>query len=263
MNTRGNRITLTLVLVGLLSIASVIGRPAYAYDGAQFCKTDKPTLALFIDVTTSFDDKSKATLSEGIEKFSSILQGGERIVLMTIEDSFSESAKLFDGCVPICESSGWVDWLFGNCTSGLLRLKRKEMNAAIRTGLVSRLANSTDLPRSDIIRTISENARIIFSDKKVGTLFIFSDMIENSELITGKEFWSVPNDELLDRINRVELIPALTGVSVKSFGLGRGGDNDRTPLDQDMLQKVRQFWTRYFELAGVKQEELLLTPTLP
>ena len=263
MNTRGNRITFSLVLVGLLSIALVIGRPAYAYDGAQFCKTEKPTLALFIDVTTSFDDKSKATLSEGIEKFSSILQGGERIVLMTIEDSFSASAKLFDGCVPICESSGWVDWLFGNCTSGLLRLKRKEMNAAILTGLVSRLANSTDLPRSDIIRTISENTRIIFSDGKQGTLFIFSDMIENSELISGRDFWSLPNEELLVRATEADLVPKLTGISVKTFGLGRGGDDGRSPLDQNMLKKLRQFWTSYFELTGVRTENLLLTPTLP
>ena len=257
------RISLFAVLLGLLSIEFGSSHPAHSYDGTQFCLEQKPILALFIDVTTSFDEKSKSILIEGIEKFARSLQGGERIVLMTIEDSFSKSAKLFDGCVPVCESSGWIDWLFGDCTSGLVRLKRKEMNSAIRSGLSSRLAASTDLPRSDIIRTISENTQIIFSDKKGGTLFIFSDMIENSELIPGKDFWTLTNDELLSRAEKTDLIPALKGVTVKAFGLGRGGDNDRTPLNETMLQKLRQFWTDYFEMAGVTKDHLLLTPTLP
>lgn len=252
-----------LAITTVAFLMLVAPKEAYSTATRNFCTDGAPTLALFIDVTTSFDKKSQLVLSEGIEKFALNLLGGERVVLMTIEDSFSNSTKIFDGCVPVCAGSGWYDWIFGSCTSGLVRLKRKEMNAAIRSGLVARLSTASDLPQSDIVRTLSESIPVIFSAEQTGTLFIFSDLIENSDYIPGKDFWQKSNEELIEQIQGNELIPNLKKVNVRAFGLGRGGDNMRTPLTPEMLSKLKRFWTSFFDIAGVTEDRLTLTPTLP
>lgn len=252
-----------LATITVALLMSVAPKEAHSTATPNFCADDAPTLALFIDVTTSFDKKSQLVLSEGIEKFALNLRGGERVVLMTIEDSFSSSTKIFDGCVPVCAGSGWYDWIFGSCTSGLVRLKRKEMNAAIRSGLVARLSTASNLPQSDIVRTLNESIAVIFPAGQTGTLFIFSDLIENSEYIPGKDFWQEPNEDLIAKIQTNDLIPNLKAVDVRAFGLGRGGDNMRTPLSPEMLSKLKRFWTAFFEMAGVTEDRLTLTPTLP
>ena len=89
-----------------------------------------------------------------------------------------------------------------------------------------------------------------FAEGRENRIYIFSDMIENSEYLSGKDFSRKPNEALIAMLEQDRLIPNLAGATVKVFGVGRGGSAARAPLPQDRLTKLHDFWTRFFTAAG-------------
>ena len=75
-------------------------------------------------------------------------------------------------------------------------------------------------------------------------------MIENSTYLTGKAFFSTATAALLSRLKTDNLLPNLSGATVRVFGFGRTGVTGvRAPLPQDKMKKITSFWTGYFEAA--------------
>jgi hypothetical protein len=86
--------------------------------------------------------------------------------------------------------------------------------------------------------------------KQGAEVYIFSDLIENSEYIPGGAFREEPNAALIGRIEADNFLPSLQGAAVKIFGVGRGGGEERTPLSVPRLNKLLDFWNTLFERSG-------------
>jgi hypothetical protein len=241
-----------LILLGFIVSAVVCqSRPSFSYDDSLFCAPDGETVVVFVDVTTPFDDRSKTLFEDGILEILSSLSGGQHFDIFTIEDAFSTSQTLFRGCVPYCASKGWGDWLTSDCTSGLIRLKTNEQKRLIGSALRSRLSRSEELPTSEIVRTLTFDLNSVLKRGIRSRVYIFSDMIENSEFMPGKLFHSSKISDLIAKTVDNQLIPELNGSQVNVFGVGRGGNLGRKPLPQPMLLHIKEFWTAFFKKAGV------------
>jgi hypothetical protein len=110
--------------------------------------------------------------------------------------------------------------------------------------------NATELPKSEIIRTLAMVLGSTGEEKRSVLVYIFSDLIENSEFISGKTFWSQPVERTVDVVKENELLPDLRNASVKIFGVGRDGTAQRRPLAQVLLAHLKRFWILYFEKTG-------------
>jgi hypothetical protein len=112
------------------------------------------------------------------------------------------------------------------------------------------LSSFVELPNSEIVRTIALSASTEDRPGQNLRLYLFTDLIENSVYLPGKQFFSDKNEKLLARIIADGLVPDLSGAVVHVFGVGRGGTAERRPLDQALLAKLLDFWQRYFAAAG-------------
>jgi hypothetical protein len=248
-------IALCLALVSLLSL-SKHSALAQAVDHVRFCNDEAETVIILIDVTTKFDDRAIQLFSDGADKITSELTGGQRLVVLSIEDTFTHSTRLYEGCIPYCEAKSGVAWigdvLFGNCTAGVVRLKSREQRQTISAILRDKLSKSTDLPYSEIVRTLAYSLRPITrqSTSSPVHLYIFSDLIENSEFLGGRVFLSQKPEKTIQLLATNDLIPQLSKAKVRAFGIGRSGDTGRRTLPEPMLVHIKRFWDLYFRTTG-------------
>lgn len=237
-------------------IAACLAKPAAAtYDRKNFCRDGADTVVLLVDVTTAFDDRAKDIFQRGVAGIVAALEPGEPIRIVTIEDSYAASSLLYEGCVPWCEP-GLLDFFVSECTEGLVRLETRRQLTEIRGALATRLARATaDLDRSDILRTIAYSVEHHGQGRHLD-LFLFSDLIENSEFMSGKQFWSQETALSLAMIRDNALMPDLHDATVRAFGVGRGGSMGRHPLTQARINKLHDFWTAYFKAAGAPSAQI-------
>lgn len=242
---------LPLFLVGaLLVIWAVLGAsPALAVAG-KYCSPTADNIVVYIDRTTNYDDKDKKDLVDGVSKLFAALQGGERFSIRTISDSFTTSTSLIDACVPVCVSKGFLGDLFSSdCTEGVAINDKNHLRNRLVQQLEGLLNAYSDLPYSDIVRTIAQTAGSEIRKGQRNRFFLFTDLIENSDYLPGKEFFSTRNDKLIAKLTADKLVPDLNGAEVTVFGVGRSGTPGRPPLQQALLSKVLDFWHRYFAAA--------------
>ena len=88
------------------------------------------------------------------------------------------------------------------------------------------------------------------------SLYIYSDLIENSDYLSGRKFFSTPVDRLIGQLRKDKLIAPLKNANVLAAGVGRGGTKDRRPLGVAEQQKVTEFWTAYFKESGATSVEV-------
>jgi hypothetical protein len=222
---------------------------------SAYCDAAGANLVFIIDTTTAYDDQDKELLVRAVGEMFEMLHGGERIVIRTITDTFSTSQRVVERCLPRCASQGMLDSWF-NCNEGLIVSETKKAKRAIVEGLRAHLAAATPRARSDIARTLASIAR---EDARAGgqnLLYVFSDMIENSDHVPGRLFFSAENKRLLAHMKKYGLVAALKGAEVHVFGFGRDGTEARNPLQVGTQQKLLEFWRAYFKAAGANLVEM-------
>lgn len=225
--------------------------PGQAGDSTRFCDDAAPNIVLFFDVTTPYDDIDKSALIDGVSRIFDSLKGGERIAMRTIEDAFSSSRRLLDACVPYCPPAGLLGDLFSNCTAGIVINEKKLLARTVVERLSSLLESATELEHSEIIRTLTAALAEESRDGRDNRIFIYSDMIENSQYLSGKDFFAAKEGAIVDRLEHDGLLPKVWQADVHVFGMGRAGiPGSRTVLNQDKLQKLTTFWTKYFAAGG-------------
>jgi len=242
---------LPMLLIGaLLVIGGVLAAsPGFAATG-KYCSPTADNIVVYIDRTTNYDDKDKKDLVDGVSKLFASLQGGERFSIRTISDSFTTSTSLIDDCVPVCASKGFLGDLFSSdCTEGVAINDKNHLRNRLVQQLEGLLNSYSDLPYSDIVRTIAQTAGSELRKGQRNRFFLFTDLIENSDYLPGKEFFSTRNDKLLAKLTTDRLIPDLDGAEVVAFGVGRSGAPGRPPLQQALLSKLLDFWHQYFAAA--------------
>lgn len=243
------------VAFGLLAIATAAAihgtAPAHAATPERdYCAADAANVVLYLDVTSPYDDTDKGVLIDGVGRIFATLKGGERLSIRTIEDTFTNSRRLLDTCMPVC-SGGFLGDLFSDCTEGLMIEDTKALQRRIVDAIGGRLNTATgELPYSEIVRTLGVSAREELRQSRRNIVYIFSDLIENSEYLPGGEFLTAPDGKLIEKLAAANLLPDLWEAEVKVFGVGRAGTPDRPALSQDKLQKVIGFWTMYFAACG-------------
>ena len=150
----------------------------------------------------------------------------------------------------------WLEKLFSSCTEGTLNQRRRELASRLRGVLSEILDRSTELPQSDIVRSIFYAAsRVDGAGPKV-SIFIFSDMLENSSLIGGSTFLATKGTALLNLVKASKLVPRLPGGVVRIFGVGRSYSAARPDLSPSQMRALDFFWRSYFQAAGATEIEI-------
>lgn len=237
-----------LVLAIATIAACLSASPAFAAN--NYCVDTADNVVVYVDKTTPYDDKDKTALVDGIDRLFESLRGGERFTIRTIAESYTSSVTLLDACAPFCPDAGFLGDLFGSCTEGVMLNDRKRLREQVVQQLKALLGNFVELPNSEIVGTIARTAPEELRPGHRSRFFLFTDLIENSVYLPGKQFFSDKNDALLKRLAADGLVPDLGGADVLVFGVGRGGNpTDRHPLDQKLLEKLMGFWQAYFAAA--------------
>jgi hypothetical protein len=232
-------------------LAAIPARAGITEETAKYCAEAATNTVFYLDVTTPFDPLDQASLIDGVEKIYAGLDDGDRLSIRTIEDAFPRSRRLFDACMPWCESTGFVDDLFSDCTEGVVIEDRRHLQTEVVRVIKALAQGSVELPHSEIVRTVAMSSGEEYRPGQGNRLVIFSDMIENSEYLPSSRFLSRKNSDLLSDLAKDRLVPDLHDAEVIVFGVGRKGDPDsREVLEQDKIEKLVDFWEGFFSLAG-------------
>jgi hypothetical protein len=250
------RVLLLLVLFQFIGTTPLLAD----YDRSQFCRPNASEVLILVDITTALDARARQLLSDGIREIVEGLNPGESLRIATIADQVTHSEMLMSGCVPYCpDDLGTI--LLGNCTEGLLRLETRHLRKQMADVLRARLETTADLPYSDILRTLNATVAARTPGRHL-KLYVFSDMIENSEYVPGRDFWSTSPAKLNAKLVADGLMPDFSNTSIFAFGIGRGGSGERKALPQPRMKALSQFWTAYFEQAGANSANLSEALTL-
>lgn len=240
-----------LIAAAFCLCSSLLPTAGHAENTTRFCNDEAANILLFFDVTTPYDDIDKAALIDGVSRIFDSLKGGERIAIRTIEDAFSSSRRLLDACVPYCPPGGLFGDLFSSCTGGVVINERKVLARTVVERLSELLDSARELDHSEIIRTLSNALAEEGRDGRDNRIFVFSDMIENSQYLSGKDFFGAKDGAIIERLEHDGLLPKAWQAEVHVFGVGRTGTpGNRTVLPQEKLQKLTAFWTKYFAAGG-------------
>lgn len=242
-------VALSLPAIAMAATISTTA-PGYAAPERDYCSAEATNIVFYLDVTSAYDDTDKSVLIDGVGRIFATLKGGERLSIRTIEDTFTNSRRLLDTCMPVCEG-GFLGDLFSDCTEGLMIEDRKALQRKIVDAIGGRLSTATaELPYSEIVRTLGVSAKEELRQGRRNLVYIYSDLIENSEYLPGGEFLTAPDGQLIEKLATANLLPDLWEAEVRVFGVGRAGTTDRPALPQDKLQKVMSFWNMYFAACG-------------
>jgi methyl coenzyme M reductase subunit C-like uncharacterized protein (methanogenesis marker protein 7) len=114
------------------------------------------------------------------------------------------------------------------------------------------LGQFTEQKTSDIVRTIVRISKEDRREKREFKLFIYSDMIENSDFFSPKYLFEYTIERLIYGIKQYQQVAALDGANVSVAGVGRADSRDRRPLTIKEKNKLVEFWGAYFTLSGTK-----------
>ena len=245
-----------LWLLLMTAILGCVATGAALGEGEDYCREDGKLVLFLVDTTTPYDEIDKAVVVETVNKAFLALKGGDRFAVRTITDSYARSERLFERCLPMCEGGGALDRFFF-CNDGLIRSDTERLRNDMVRALKEKLSRFTELQNSDILRTIARGGAGGNRWRRSNAeLYVFSDLIENSNEISGYELFNTGNQALLARLKRDKLIPELRGTDIRVAGIGRAGTPDRRPLNVAELNKLVEFWTAYFEAASAAEIEI-------
>ena len=239
------------VLLGFLLVDPAIAQTG---DNRSYCKSDGRIALFLVDITTPYDQTDKDIIVKATDRILASLNGGEKIIIRTITDSHTRSEQLIERCIPYCAAEGFSRIFL--CNDGAIRTDREGVYADIVESLRQRLAKFEETRHSDILRTVVLAAKEDAVQGRSLSLYIYSDLIENSDYLPGRKFFSTPVDRLIGQLRKDKLIAPLKNANVIAAGVGRGGTKDRRPLGVAEQRKVTEFWTAYFKESGANSVEV-------
>ena len=142
------------------------------------------------------------------------------------------------------------------CNQGIVANDTKKISTRSRRRLRDRLMRSRTSSRSDIIRALSNSSREEVQRGGRRVMYVFSDMIENSDHMSGRIFFTTPTPQLIRYLRKYGLLASLKGAEVHVFGVGRDGTPSRAPLNVAALQKIMEFWKAYFQASNAQSIEI-------
>lgn len=215
--------------------------------------SDRSTLFL-IDRTTRFDAGDQTLLMESVGNVVDRLETGDRIIIATISDHYSKTRRLANACKPGCpEAGGVMDEIAGSCSTMKAKQDQQQFMGSLATSLREVINTAEDASGSDIIRTIGHWTGSATAEPYT-SIVVYSDMLENSDMIAWSKFSSLPEDELMSIVTEHGALARTPGTDIRIIGYGRLHDEARSPLPAALDAKLRGFWTRYFFEGGGQVE---------
>ena len=215
----------------------------------DYCSQGEGRTVLFlIDRTSAFDEQDKNSLANGVDVVFKQLQTGERLIIHTLTEDFSDSKKIFDACRPGCLEQGLVSGLFSQCRASRAKVDERIYVRDVLSSVKPMILTQEKYPNSEIIETIAFMMQE-YEHYKPARLIIFSDMIEHSRLAKFGHLKEKNIQPLLDKLDRLGLIKPMQGVDVEVFGFGRDHSAQRQGLKAEQKRNIEQFWQAYFTRA--------------
>jgi hypothetical protein len=215
--------------------------------------SDRSTLFL-IDRTTTFDTDDQRVLMESLGTVVDKLDTGDRIIIATISDHYSKTRRLANACKPGCpKAAGMMDEIVGSCSTMKAKQDEQQYQATLAASLREVINTAEDASGSDIIRTIGHWTGSNTADPYT-SIVIYSDMLENSEMIPWRKFADQSEDDLIKTVAEHGAAARTPGADIRIIGYGRLHDKDRSPLPAALDSKLRSFWVRYFSDGGGQLE---------
>lgn len=238
----------SVIAVSVLTGLSA-GRNAAAQTVGNYCRPDGRVIMLLVDVTTPFGDTDRILVVRLIDKMFSVLEGGDRIIVKTISDSYIHSERLIEQCIPFCRGDSSIKKFF-DCADGAIRTDRDKLREQFNAALRKHLLDFPGQKRSDIVRTIQSVGREDLGAGHASVIYIYSDLVENSDHLASTRLFSAPVEILMKRLRREKLIAKLENASVRVVGFGRDDSKNREPLSIERYNKLMEFWQVYFKESG-------------
>lgn len=235
---------LAAVVAGLVCAGS-------ARAATDYCGYGHGTAVLMVDRTTAFDATDKTVFLQALDGMIAGLGAGDRLVLYTMTGAYTESQKLFDRCKPACPESNFLSDLFAACRPVVARSDALGFTRELAATLAGLLQKPEETRFSDLFRTVADAIRpYAAGPQKLQTLFVFSDLIENSSLLPERELKRLPPATIVQRLRTDGVVATLGGAAVRVFGFGRDDSPGRPPLPQAERQRIAQAWRLWFEAGG-------------
>jgi len=244
-----------IVGAGLAGLAAALNAcsPKEGAGGGTFdyCDAGQATSLFLIDRTTQADATDKSVMMESLATVVDGLGSGDRIVVATIGPHYTNTERLVNACKPGCpENQGAMDYMLGQCSAMQAKADERVFMQQLVRALEPVTRGSEEAATSDIVRTIAQWTHNPPGGRSYSTVYIFSDMLENSQVLPWRTFKTQPPETSLATAEQYQLVPDLPGAEVRIVGFGRSHDPGRPPLDPDVDLRVRTFWTEYFAEGG-------------
>ena len=241
----------------LVAAAALLVSAGSARAATDYCGYGHGTAVLMVDRTTAFDATDKTVFLQALDGMIAGLGAGDRLVLYTMTGAYTESRKLFDRCKPACPEAGFLTDLFASCRPVIARADALGFTRELATTLAGLLERPEETKFSDLFRTVADAIRSYTTGaQKLQTLFVFSDLIENSPLLPERELKRLPATAIVQRLKTDGVTVALGGAAVRVFGFGRDDSPGRPPLPQAERQRIAQAWRSWFEAGGAGSVEI-------
>lgn len=217
----------------------------------DYCAFGKATAVLLVDRTTRFDKTDQAVFLDAVTALLASLDAGDRLVGYTISADYTQSRKFIDDCKPACPDQGFFGGLLSTCSAVVARARYRQFQTELAAALAEMLRAPEETPASDIFRTVAEDTRAVAADAKpLRQLVVFSDLLENSGILSERDLRRLPPAELSRRLADSGLRASVEGASVQVFGFGRDDAPGRPALPQAQRRLVQSLWEGWFKAGG-------------
>lgn len=236
---------------GLMGLVSLMGA-VHAAD--RNCLPEAIETLLFVDHTTRLTQLDEQQLLDGANLIVERMPVGGRLTVKAIRGAYSEVRTLHQACKPGCPPGA------GALSCSEITVKRRDLPAFLR-GLEASLRDTFGKPtadRSEIAVSLAYGLRTS-GESRPRRVYVFSDMLERSTLTdmmaAGSPFITGRGAEAFAALQRKMIAGGfdtrIDGSEIIVFGFGRE-DGAHRPLEIQVAQRVKLFWTALFTAMGAQ-----------
>lgn len=223
---------LTLLLLGL----SLFPAGLYAEEAECIQSEEHDTFSYLLIDRSDFlkdADKFKQTLDVVEKKISP----GERLIIGVSTDKGSNTRVLLDLVKP--KGGMWVSPM-------KTRAANKKFASCFGKVIDHLTAESEEHKYSALLETLRFVSKVFSAeDSKTKRLFLYSDMMQNSETLSFYKLGTQAPDQLMKKTEGALLQSKFRNVTVWVAGTGESVNDKKD-------RELEAFWTKYFEAAGAE-----------
>lgn len=217
---------------------------------AAYCEAGQNAALFLVDRTTQYDETDQRVMIESIGSVVDSLGTGDRFVLATIDAHYTGSERLANECKPGCPPQGALESIAGGCSAMIAQADLRNFKTQLAQSIRPLADINEEAKSSDIAGTIAQWTQSPPAGKPFNQVYIFSDMLENSQAIPWAKFKTMDPADGIEKMKSLTRLPAVDGATVRIVGFGRLHDPGRPPLAADMDARIRTFWSEFFKAGG-------------